>query len=202
MAMYQAALVVVDVQCDFCSGGALAVKGGEQVVPIINGMMSRFEHVVFTQDWHPKGHVSFATSHEGLAPFSTIQLPYGTQVLWPPHCISGTNGASFHPDLNTDAAQTIVRKGYRKQIDSYSAFFENDHVTPTGLHGYLKERGISRLVFCGLATDYCVAWSAIDAATLGYNTTVALQACRAIDIDGSLDKSIEAMRDANVTIQE
>ncbi len=180
------ALIVIDVQNDFCPGGALAVAEGNLIVPRINALMAEFSCVVLTQDWHPANHSSFADNHPGAAAFSMIDMPYGPQVLWPAHCIQGTKGAKFHPDLQTDAAQLIVRKGFRTGIDSYSALFENDHKTATGLEGYLRGRGISRLTLVGLATDFCVAYSALDAATAGFAVTVLQGACRAIDLNGSL----------------
>ncbi len=194
------ALIVVDVQNDFCTGGALAVTDGEQVVPVINGIMPEFGTVVFTQDWHPAGHVSFAANHPGAEPFTSIRLDYGEQTLWPVHCVQGSRGAAFHPDLDDSHAQMVVRKGFRPGIDSYSAFFENDRETVTGLRGYLDSRGIGRLVLGGLATDFCVAWSAIDAATLGFEVTVVLEACRAIDLDGSLAAQVDVMRRAGVSV--
>ncbi len=194
------ALIVIDVQNDFCTGGALAVTDGEQVVPVINAMMGDFSTVVLTQDWHPSDHVSFAANHEDAEPYTSIVLAYGEQTLWPEHCVQGTDGAAFHPDLHTNAAQMVVRKGFRPDIDSYSAFFENDHATVTGLHGYLSNRGISKVVMGGLATDFCVAWSAIDAARLGLDTTVVLDACRAIDLDGSLVTQVGAMKHAGVKV--
>jgi len=193
------ALIVIDVQNDFCPGGALAVPGGDEIVPVINDMMAGFDTVILTQDWHPSGHLSFATSHVGRAPFETTQMPYGPQVLWPEHCIQGTGGAGFHPDLRQDA-DLIIRKGYRPQIDSYSAFFENDQTTPTGLQGYLKERGINDLTMVGLATDFCVAFSALDAVRLGFAVRVELAACRAIDMDGSLNAALKNMKKAEVTL--
>ena len=162
------ALIVIDVQNDFCPGGALAVPGGAEIVPAINALIEAFENVILTQDWHPAGHSSFASSHPGAVPFSTVTMPYGPQTLWPDHCIQGTRGAEFHPGLVWTKARLVVRKGFRKPIDSYSAFFENDRATPTGLAGYLRERGLQQLVFAGLATDFCVAYSALDAASLGF----------------------------------
>lgn len=185
-------LIVVDVQYDFCPGGALAVPGGDEVVPIINALARRFQNVVLTQDWHPAGHASFASSHAGKAPFQTTTLNYGEQVLWPDHCIKGTRGAALHDKLSIPHAQMIVRKGYRADVDSYSAFLEADRTTPTGLGGYLKERGISRVFVAGLATDFCVAWTALDARRFGLEATVVEDACRAIDTGGSL---VEAWRD-------
>lgn len=192
------ALVVVDVQNDFCPGGALAVPEGDEVVPVANRLLARFAHAIVTQDWHPEGHVSFASSHEGMRPFETIVLPYGTQVLWPDHCVRGTRGAALHEALDVARAEAIVRKGFRAAIDSYSAFFENDRATPTGLAGYLRDRGLARIFLCGLATDFCVGWSAIDARRLGFEAIVIEDACRAIDVDGSLDAARSAMDEAGV----
>ena len=194
------ALIVIDVQNDFCPGGALAVAGGDEIVPGINALMAEFSAVMLTQDWHPAGHSSFASQHEGKSPFEVTEMPYGAQVLWPDHCVQGTTGAAFHRDLDTDRAQMIVRKGFRPAIDSYSAFFENDHETPTGLHGYLRERGIGRLVMVGLALDFCVNFSAVDAAKLGYDVTVRKDLCRAIDLDGSRAAALQGMKDAGVTV--
>ncbi|MCX8953526.1 bifunctional nicotinamidase/pyrazinamidase [Ruegeria sp. NA] len=193
------ALLVIDVQNDFCPGGALAVAGGDEIVASINTMMEEFDAVILTQDWHPAGHSSFASSHKGKNPFELIDMPYGPQVLWPDHCVQGSNGAAFHPELRTDG-DLILRKGFRSGIDSYSAFFENDHQTPTGLKGYLETRGITRLTLVGLATDFCVHYSAVDAARLGFDVTVRMDACRAIDMDGSLAAAEQAMRDAGVTL--
>lgn len=180
------ALIVIDVQNDFCPGGALAVAEGDVILPGINALMAEFSAVVLTQDWHPQDHSSFAANHPGAAPFSLTAMPYGPQVLWPTHCVQGSMGAAFHPALQVDRADLILRKGYRTGIDSYSAFFENDRSTKTGLDGYLRNRGVSRLILTGLATDFCVAYSALDAARLGYEVTVRLDLCRAIDLDGSL----------------
>jgi nicotinamidase/pyrazinamidase len=180
------ALIVIDVQNDFCPAGALAVADGDAVIPQINALMQAFSVVVLTQDWHPANHASFAANHPGAAPFSTIEMSYGTQVLWPTHCVQGTEGAAFHGDLATDPAQLVIRKGFRAEIDSYSAFYENDRTTPTGLEGYLRARGISHVTLVGLATDFCVAYSAVDAARLGFAVTVLERACRAIDLHGSL----------------
>ncbi|MCC5988502.1 MAG: bifunctional nicotinamidase/pyrazinamidase [Pararhodobacter sp.] len=195
-----AALIVIDVQNDFCPGGALAVADGDAVVPVINRLMKSHAACVLTQDWHPPEHASFADNHKGGAPFSTIQMPYGEQVLWPRHCMQGSAGAAFHPALDTVRADAVIRKGFRAEIDSYSAFFENDRKTPTGLEGYLRSRGIKAVVLAGLATDFCVAWSAIDAARLGFRTEVRLEGCRAIDLDGSLERAMTAMREAGVTL--
>lgn len=193
------ALIVIDMQNDFCPGGALAVAGGDEIVAPINALMDQFPVVVLTQDWHPKGHSSFASSHAGAAPFSTVQMPYGEQTLWPDHCIQGTEGAAFHPALRT-GADLILRKGMNPAIDSYSAFFENDRTTPTGLEGYLRTRGITTLTLVGLATDFCVAYSAIDAARLGFSVTVRTDLCRAIDLGGSLAAMTAQMIEAGVAI--
>ena len=194
------ALIVIDVQNDFCPGGALAVPEGDEIVGPINALMGEFQTVILTQDWHPAGHSSFASSHDGKSPYDTTEMPYGTQVLWPDHCVQGSSGAEFHADLNTTRADMIIRKGFNPAIDSYSAFFENDQTTPTGLDGYLRTRGISELVMVGLATDFCVNFSALDAAKLGYQVTVQMDLCRAIDLDGSLAAAKEAMQVAGVTL--
>lgn len=180
------ALIVIDVQNDFCPGGALAVAGGDEIIPRINALMAEFQTVVLTQDWHPANHTSFAANHPGAAAFSLTEMPYGPQVLWPTHCVQGSAGAAFHPALRTDPAQLVIRKGFRAVIDSYSAFFENDRVTPTGLEGYLRNRSVTAITLVGLATDFCVAYSALDAARLGFAVTVLDEACRAIDLNGSL----------------
>ncbi|WP_170439984.1 bifunctional nicotinamidase/pyrazinamidase [Ruegeria arenilitoris] len=193
------ALIVIDVQNDFCPGGTLAVPNGDEIVASINAMMPDFDAVILTQDWHPAGHSSFASSHPGKAPYDLVEMPYGPQVLWPDHCVQGTPGADFHPDLRTDA-DLILRKGFRSAIDSYSAFFENDRTTATGLEGYLRTREIDRLTLVGLATDFCVHYSAVDAARLGFDVTVRTDVCRAIDLDGSLAAAEQAMRDAGVTL--
>lgn len=192
------ALIVIDMQNDFCPGGALAVSEGDQIVGGINALMDDFEAVVLTQDWHPERHSSFASSH-GADPMSMIEMPYGPQVLWPDHCIQGTDGAAFHRDLRVDG-DLIIRKGFNPAIDSYSAFFENDHTTPTGLEGYLRTRGITQLTMVGLALDFCVKYSAVDAAKLGFDVTVRQDLCRAIDFDGSLDAALDGMRAAGVTL--
>ena len=194
------ALIVIDIQNDFCPGGALAVAGGDEIVPGVNDLMTEFDAVVLTQDWHPAGHSSFASQHEGAAPLSMIEMPYGPQVLWPDHCIQGSPGANFHPDLTVDRADLIIRKGYNPAIDSYSAFFENDHSTPTGLEGYLKTRGITDLTMVGLATDFCVNFSAVDAARLGFAVTVQTDLCRGIDLGGSLAAALSGMAEAGVTV--
>lgn len=195
------ALIVIDVQNDFCPGGALAVAGGDEIIPRVNALMDDCACVVLTQDWHPADHMSFAASHPGAAPFSMTRMPYGPQVLWPVHCVIGSAGAAFHPDLRTDAAHLIVRKGFRPEIDSYSAFYENDRTTATGLEGYLRSLGIDKVTIVGLATDYCVAYSAIDAARHGFAVTVLEGACRAIDLDGSLARSRADMRAAGVRLE-
>jgi nicotinamidase/pyrazinamidase len=202
MADVTEALIVIDVQNDFCPGGALAVVGGDEIIPRINRLMQEFPVTVLTQDWHPEEHSSFAAMHEGAAPFTQVDMPYGPQTLWPVHCVWGTDGAAFHPGLSTDPADLVIRKGFRPQIDSYSAFFENDHVTPTGLAGYLRERGITDLTFVGLALDFCVAWSAIDAAKLGFSVRVLEGACRAIDLNGSLEAARAAMQAAGVVLEQ
>jgi nicotinamidase/pyrazinamidase len=191
-------LLIIDVQNDFCPGGALAVADGDAVVPVINRLAERFAHIGLTQDWHPSGHSSFATSHPGSAPFDTIGMPYGRQTLWPDHCVQGTPGAAFHPQLATDRAEFVIRKGFRPQIDSYSAFRENDRRTATGLAGYLRERGLRRIFLAGLATDFCVHYSAVDARRLGFEAVVVEPGCRAIDLAGSLDAAWTAMAAAGV----
>lgn len=195
------ALIVIDVQNDFCPGGALAVAGGDEIVAPINAMMDDFDAVILTQDWHPSGHSSFASQHPGKAPFDLTQMPYGPQVLWPDHCVQGSDGAAFHPDLKTERADLVIRKGFRPGIDSYSAFFENDRTTPTGLEGYLRTRGISQLTLVGLATDFCVNFSAVDAAGLGFDVSVLQSACRGIDLDGSLAAALSGMEEAGVTLR-
>jgi len=194
------ALIVIDVQNDFCPGGALAVADGDAIVPAVNTLIAQFEHVVLTQDWHPAGHLSFASTHPGHQPYQRITLPYGEQTLWPDHCIAGQWGAQFHPALHTDKAALILRKGRHPGIDSYSAFFENDRTTTTGLSAYLRECGIDTLTFCGLATDFCVAWSALDAVRLGFKARVALTACRGIDLDGSLASALQNLRAQDVDV--
>jgi nicotinamidase/pyrazinamidase len=193
-------LIVVDVQNDFCPGGALAVPKGDEVVPVINRLTARFDNVVLTQDWHPRGHASFASSHPGRKPFETIDLPYGRQVLWPDHCVQDTQGADFHPGLALGPAQLIVRKGFHRDVDSYSGFLEADRSTTTGLAGYLKEKGFRHLFVCGLATDFCVAWTALDARATGFEVTVIEDACRAIDLEGSLDRARRELRAAGVVL--
>jgi len=194
------ALIVIDMQYDFCPGGALAVAEGDLIIPEINRLIAKFDHVILTQDWHPAGHSSFASSHAGKAPFESIEMHYGPQTLWPDHCIQGTRGAEFHEALEWTKAELVVRKGFRKGIDSYSAFYENDHKTPTGLGGYLKERGISKVTLCGLATDFCVAFSALDAVAQGFSTTVIQEASRGIDLGGSIATMNDKMKAAGVNL--
>jgi nicotinamidase/pyrazinamidase len=194
----QDVLLVIDVQNDFCPGGALAVPGGDAVVPVINRLAQDFPHVVLTQDWHPRGHLSFASSHSGKSAFDTVEAPYGQQIVWPDHCVQGTTGAAFHPALDIPHAELILRKGFRREIDSYSAFFENDHKTPTGLGGYLRERAFHRVFLCGLATDFCVRYSAEDAKSLGFDVAVIIDACRGIDSGGSLAEAHESFRQRGV----
>ncbi|WP_376100477.1 bifunctional nicotinamidase/pyrazinamidase [Roseomonas sp. CCTCC AB2023176] len=194
----ETALIVVDVQNCFTPGGSLAVPDGDAVVPVINRLSRHFANVVLTQDWHTPDHVSFASQHAGQQPFGTVQLPYGTQVLWPDHCVMGTNGAALHPDLSIPHAQLVIRKGYNRGVDSYSAFLEADRTTKTGLDGYLSSRGIRHVYLTGLATDFCVAWTALDARRLGFEATVIEDACRAIDLNGSLAKAWADMEAAGV----
>ena len=191
-------LVVVDLQNDFCQGGALEVPDADAIVPLVNRLGRHFSICIASQDWHPPGHQSFASSHPGRQPFDTVEMPYGTQVLWPDHCVQESSGAAFHPEFDDAVVQSVVRKGFRPEIDSYSTFFENDHTTSTGLAGYLRDRGISRLYFCGLATDFCVAWSARDAAAQGFEAYLIEDACRAIDLDGSLDQAWSDLQKAGV----
>ncbi|BBP96224.1 bifunctional pyrazinamidase/nicotinamidase [Burkholderia sp. SFA1] len=191
-------LLVVDIQNDFMPGGALAVARGDEVVPVVNRLARAFSHVVLTQDWHPRSHVSFAANHAGRQPFETMTLPYGEQVLWPVHCVQDTEGAALHRDLHVPHARLVVRKGHHERVDSYSAFVEADRVTPTGLEGYLRDVGATRVWLAGLATDYCVAWSALDARAAGFEVTVIEDACRAIDLNGSLDKAWQDMHAAGV----
>ena len=192
------ALIIIDAQYGFIPGGGLAVADGDAIVPVVNRIVPRFANVVLTQDWHPADHISFAANHPGRAPFETITLPYGEQVLWPTHCVQGTRDAALHDDLRVPQAQLIIRKGFHRDVDSYSAFMEADRRTSTGLAAYLKARGISKLYLCGLATDYCVAWSALDARAAGFEVTVVEDACRAIDLNGSLAKAWADMAAAGV----
>lgn len=194
------AILVIDVQNDFCPGGALAVAGGNEIVAPINALVPEFSVRVFTQDWHPSDHSSFASQHESAAPYSMTEMPYGPQVLWPDHCVIGSKGANFHGDLDTRSADMIIRKGFRREIDSYSAFFENDHQTPTGLEGYLRSRGVEAVTLVGLATDFCVNYSAVDAAKLGFKVKVIESLCRAIDLNGSLGEAKTAMTSAGVIL--
>jgi nicotinamidase/pyrazinamidase len=192
------ALLVIDVQNDFCPGGALAVSDGDQVVPIINRLGQRFDHVILTQDWHPANHISFASTHLGTQPFTTIEVDYGTQTLWPDHCVQGTPGADFHPGLDLPHAEMIVRKGFRRQIDSYSAFLEDDHTTPTGLAGYLRERGLKRLFLCGLAYDFCVRYSAIDGTAAGFECIVIQDATGVVNLPDSVEDTHAAFANKNI----
>ncbi len=194
-------LLVIDVQNDFCPGGSLAVNGGDEIVPLINKLAHDFDHVVLTQDWHPEGHSSFASQHKGHEAFTQIQMPYGPQTLWPDHCIIGTEGAAFHKSLDIPKAELVIRKGYRKTIDSYSAFFENDHKTPTGLGGYLKERGLTNITCVGLAFDYCVRYSAEDAKTLGFNVKVIERATRAINLGGTGDATRKSFAERGIALE-
>ncbi len=194
------ALIVIDIQNDFCPGGTLAVSDGDAIIPGVNALLADFPVRVFTQDWHPAGHSSFASSHDGLDPFQEAEMPYGPQVLWPDHCVQGSRGAAFHDDLQTDSADLMIRKGFRPHIDSYSAFFENDRTTPTGLEGYLRNRGVAALTLVGLATDFCVAYSAIDGARLGFDVIVRTDLCRAIDLGGSLAAARADMGAAGVVL--
>jgi nicotinamidase/pyrazinamidase len=193
-------LLVVDPQNDFCPGGALAVPRGDEIVPLINRLAADFAHVVVTQDWHPPGHASFASTHPGRRPYDTIDLAYGPQILWPDHCVQGTEGARFHRRLDLPGAELVIRKGFHPGIDSYSAFRENDRKTATGLAGYLRERGLTRITIAGLATDFCVLYSALDARAAGFDTAVALDACRGIGIDDSVEKALAAMKAAGVEL--
>ena len=194
------ALVVIDVQNDFCPGGALAVADGDAVVPVINRLIGLFPHVVLTQDWHPAGHRSFASTHPGHQPFESIEWRYGPQTLWPDHCVQGSHGAEFHPGLRVDTAELVIRKGFRGEIDSYSAFAENDKTTRTGLAGYLRERRLNRLFFCGLAFDFCVAWSALDGRRESFPSFVIEDACRAIDLNGSREAALADFARADVPV--
>jgi nicotinamidase/pyrazinamidase len=191
-------LIAVDIQNDFCPGGALAVPHGDEVVPLVNRLGARFAHVVLTQDWHPPHHSSFASSHPGRKPYDIVEFPYGPQILWPDHCLQGTAGAEFRKDLDIPGVQLIIRKGYRRLIDSYSTFFENDHTTPTGLAGYLRERGFSRVFLAGLAFDFCVRWSAEDAHKHGFDAVVIEDACRGIDVDGSVNATRRVLKEFDI----
>jgi nicotinamidase/pyrazinamidase len=194
------ALLIVDVQNDFCPGGALAVPGGDEIVPVINKLVYKFDAIIQTQDWHPAGHSSFASSHEGKDPYDTIEVDYGTQVLWPDHCVQGSKGADFHPDLNIKKTQVIIRKGFRPEIDSYSTFFENDQKTTTGLAGYLKQRGITDLYTVGLATDFCVKWSVLDGIDEGFTMHIVEDAVKGINLDGSVQQAWKEMKEKGVKI--
>jgi nicotinamidase/pyrazinamidase len=193
-------LAVVDLQNDFCPEGALAVPGGDEVMPVVNRIAARFSHVLLTQDWHPPGHLSFASSHPGRKPYETVRAPYGEQILWPDHCVQGTRGAELHPGLHAPRAELVLRKGFRREIDSYSIFFENDRKTPTGLAGYLRERGLGRIFLAGLAFDFCVLWSAEDARRLGFGVVVLRDACRSLDLDGSEQDALGRLQAAGVPL--
>ena len=193
-------LLIIDVQKDFCTGGSLAVPDAEAILPWINEHVRQYQNVVLTQDWHPAAHSSFASTHDKLEPFSTVQMPYGEQTLWPDHCVQGSDGANFHEELSTSNAQLVIRKGFRSAIDSYSAFFENDHTTATGLSGYLRERSVQRVICVGLALDYCVRFSALDARQQGFDTVVVEAGCRGINIEGSNDDARQAMRAVGVSL--
>ncbi len=194
-------LIIIDVQNDFCPAGSLAVKGGDEIVPLINKLANNHQHVVLTQDWHPEGHSSFASQHKGHQPFTQIDMPYGKQTLWPDHCIIDSNGAAFHKDLQVPHAEVVIRKGFRKAVDSYSAFFENDHKTPTGLGGYLKERGFKKVTLVGLAFDYCVRYSAEDAKILGFETEVIESATRAIDLGGTAEATRQSFAERGIALR-
>lgn len=193
-------LLIIDVQNDFCDGGTLAVPDADAIVPVVNEMSDQFANVVLTQDWHPAGHSSFASEHNGKQPFDTVLASYGEQTLWPDHCIQGSSGAQFHQQLNTSSAQLIVRKGFRSAIDSYSAFFENDHTTSLGLTGFLRERGVQRVFCVGLALDYCVRFTALDAQREGFEVCVVEAGCRGIDVEGSNEQARTQMSDAGVVL--
>ncbi len=193
------ALLVIDLQNDFCPGGSLAVSEGDVIVPLINRLSRRFEHVILTQDWHPAGHISFASTHPSTQPYQVIEAPYGPQTLWPDHCLQHSPGADFHPALGIPHAELILRKGFRREIDSYSAFLENDHQTPTGLAGYLRERRLTRLFLCGLAYDFCVRYSALDGKMLSFETIVIEDAARAVNLPGSVEQTNAALASAGIS---
>ena len=194
------ALIIIDIQNDFCPGGALAIPEGDAIIPGVNALMEQFHTIVLTQDWHPAGHSSFASSHENAQAMSLVEMPYGPQLLWPDHCIQGSNGAEFHSMLNARAAHANIRKGFRHHIDSYSAFFENDRQTPTGLEGYLRNRGINKLTMVGLALDFCVNYSAVDGARSGFDVEIVEQLCRGINLNGSLMQAMEEFRKTGVKL--
>lgn len=193
-------LLAIDVQNDFCPGGSLAVPQGDQIIPVVNRLSERFGHMILTQDWHPADHSSFASSHDGKKPYETIQMPYGEQVLWPDHCVQNSDGAAFHPELDTERAEVIIRKGFRKEVDSYSAFYENDHKTQTGLAGYLRERGFTDIYVCGLATDFCVRWSVLDGRNEGFRMHVVEDGVKGIDLDGSVDQAWREMKEVGAEV--
>jgi len=192
------ALLVVDLQNDFCPGGALEIAGGDEIVPAVNSLAQRFAHVLLTQDWHPPGHISFASAHPNARPYQTIAAPYGAQTLWPDHCVQNSRGAEFHPGLDIPHAELVLRKGFHRGIDSYSAFLENDHITPTGLAGYLRERGLTRLFLCGLAYDFCVRYSAIDGTSQDFECLVIEDATRAVKLPGSIEATKQAFAEAGI----
>ncbi len=196
------ALLIVDIQNDFCPGGALAVPDGDTIIPVVNKLIDHFDVIIQTQDWHPENHSSFASSHDGKDPFDTVEMDYGTQVLWPDHCVQGSEGAEFHKDLNTLKSQVVIRKGFRKDIDSYSTFFENDQKTATGLKGYLKQRGITDLYTVGLATDFCVKWSILDGIDEGFNMHIVENAVKGIDLNGSLEEAWDEMKKKGVKLTQ
>lgn len=194
------ALLIIDVQNDFCEGGALAVPDGASIIPLINSLIPKFDAVIQSQDWHPDGHHSFASTHNGKTPYDTVKMDYGTQVLWPEHCVQGTSGAEFHKNLNTTKTEVCIRKGFRKKIDSYSTFYENDQKTHTGLAGYLRERGITDLYVTGLATDFCVKWSVLDGIKENFNVFVIEDAVKGINIDGSVKQAWKEMKDDGAVV--
>ncbi|WP_375618209.1 MULTISPECIES: bifunctional nicotinamidase/pyrazinamidase [unclassified Bartonella] len=198
--MEKKALIVIDVQNDFLLGGALAVPQGDAILPAVNNLINHFDHIILTQDWHPKNHCSFASCYPEKKPYDTVTLDYGPQILWPDHCIRGTQGAEFHPSLRVEKAQLILRKGYNQKMDSYSAFLENDQKTPTGLQVYLKEHGFTKLIMCGLATDFCVGFSALHAMQCGFKVSVSLNACAGIDVNGSLNTMLKTMNEAGIEL--
>ncbi|EJF81065.1 bifunctional nicotinamidase/pyrazinamidase [Bartonella doshiae] len=198
--MEKKALIVIDVQNDFLPNGALAVPQSDIILPAVNNLIDHFDHVILTQDWHPKKHCSFASSYPEKKPYDTINLDYGPQILWPDHCVQGTKGAEFHPSLKVEKAQLILRKGYNQKIDSYSAFFENDQKTPTGLEVYLREHAFTKLAMCGLATDFCVGFSALHAVRCGFKVSVSLNACAGIDLNGSLNAMLKTMNEAGIEL--
>lgn len=193
-------LLAIDIQNDFCPGGQLGVPEGDRIIPVVNRLSEQFDHMILTQDWHPADHSSFASSHAGKEPYETIQMPYGDQVLWPDHCVQNSDGAAFHPELDTERAEVIIRKGFRRDVDSYSAFFENDQKTQTGLAGYLRERGFTDIYVCGLATDFCVRWSVLDGRNEGFRMHVVEDGVKGIDLDGSVDQAWREMKEVGAEV--